>query len=140
MLYHMGIANILKISKSSVENHLHYHGYVNCFDIWVPHKLRKKKTFLKVFFASDFLLKHNENVLFLKHVVTGDDNWILYNNVGLKIPWGKQNELSLSTPKASLHPKKVMMCLVGLGGGRGVLYYELLPENQMINSASTAPN
>ena len=67
-------------------------------------------------------------MLFLKHVVTGDDNWILYNNVELKILWGKQNELSLSTPKASLHSKKVMMCLVGLGGGTGVLYYELLPE------------
>ena len=32
------IADILKISKSSAENHLHQLGYVNCFDIWVPHK------------------------------------------------------------------------------------------------------
>ena len=32
------IADILKISKSSVENHLHHLGYVNHFDIWVPHK------------------------------------------------------------------------------------------------------
>ena len=27
------IADILKISKSSVENHLHQLGYVNCFDV-----------------------------------------------------------------------------------------------------------
>ena len=54
MLYHMGIANILKISKSSVENHLHHHGYVNCFHVWVPHKLREKKTFLKVFLQAMF--------------------------------------------------------------------------------------
>ena len=32
------IADILKISKSSIENHLHQLGYVNCFDVWVPHK------------------------------------------------------------------------------------------------------
>ena len=32
------IANILKISKSSVENHLHQLGYVLRFDVWVPHK------------------------------------------------------------------------------------------------------
>ena len=32
------IADILKISKSSIENHLHQRGYVNRFDIWVPHK------------------------------------------------------------------------------------------------------
>ena len=37
------IADILKISKSSVENHLPQLGYVNCCDICVPHKLSKKK-------------------------------------------------------------------------------------------------
>ena len=31
------IADILKIPKSSVENHLHQLGYVNHFDVWVPH-------------------------------------------------------------------------------------------------------
>ena len=36
------IANILKISKSSAENHLHQLGYVHCFDVWVPHKLRER--------------------------------------------------------------------------------------------------
>ena len=36
------IADILKISKSSVENHLHQLGYVNRFDVWVPHKLSDK--------------------------------------------------------------------------------------------------
>ena len=37
------IANIVKISKSSTENHLDQLGYVNRFDVWVPHKLSKKK-------------------------------------------------------------------------------------------------
>ena len=41
-------ADILKISKASVENHLHQLGYVNCFDVWVPHKL-SEKTFLTIF-------------------------------------------------------------------------------------------
>ncbi|KAM7237442.1 hypothetical protein CapIbe_011686, partial [Capra ibex] len=36
------IVNILKISRSSVENHLHQLGYVNHFDVWVPHKLSVK--------------------------------------------------------------------------------------------------
>ena len=35
-------ADILK-SKSSVENHLHQFGYVNRFDVWVPHNLSKKE-------------------------------------------------------------------------------------------------
>ena len=42
------IADILKISKSSTENHLYQLGYVNHFDVWVPHKL-SEKTFLTVF-------------------------------------------------------------------------------------------
>ena len=42
------IANILKISKSSVANYLHQLGYVNRFNVWVLHKL-SKKTFLTVF-------------------------------------------------------------------------------------------
>ena len=42
------IADILKISKSSSENHLHQLGYVNHFEVRVPHKL-SEKTFLTVF-------------------------------------------------------------------------------------------
>ena len=36
------MADILKISKSSAENHLHQVGYVNRFDVWVPRKLSEK--------------------------------------------------------------------------------------------------
>ena len=32
------IADKLKISKSSVENHLHQLGYFHHFDVWVPNK------------------------------------------------------------------------------------------------------
>ena len=44
-----GIVDKLKIFKSSVEKHLHQLGYVNRFDVWVPHKLSKKKIFLTIF-------------------------------------------------------------------------------------------
>ena len=36
------IANILKISKSSIENHLYQLGYANHFGVWVPYKLSEK--------------------------------------------------------------------------------------------------
>ena len=66
------IADILKISKSSVENHLHQLGYVHCFDVRVPHKL-SKKNLLDHISACNSLLKRNENVPFLTHIVTGDE-------------------------------------------------------------------
>jgi len=36
----------------------------------------------------------------LKQVVTGDEKWIIYNNVERKRSWRKRNELPLATPKA----------------------------------------
>ena len=58
------ITNILKISKSNIENHLHQLGYVNCSDVWVPHKLSEKNLLDRIS-TCDSLLKRNENVLFL---------------------------------------------------------------------------
>ena len=62
----------------------------------------------------------------------GDEKWILYNNVEWKRSWGERNELPPTIPKPGLYPKKVMLCI--RWDWKGVLYYELLPENQMINS------
>ena len=81
------IADILKISKSSIENHLHQLGYLNRFEVWVPHK--QKKNLLDHISACDSLLKRNENVPFLKQIATGDEKCILYNNVEREKAWGK---------------------------------------------------
>ena len=64
--------------------------------------------------------------------MTGDEKWILYNNVEQKRSWGKLNEPPPTTPKAGLHPEKVMLCI--WWDWKGVLYCELLLENEMINS------
>ena len=125
------IADIFKISKSSVENNLLQLAYVNRFDVWVPHKLRGKKSSWP-YFCMRSLLKHNENVPFLKQIVPGDEKWILYNNVERKRPLGKWNVPPPTTSKAGLHPKKVMLCI--WWDWKGVFYYELLPESQTINS------
>ena len=59
------IADILKIFKSSFENHLHQLGYVNYFDVWILHKL-SEKNLLDYISACNSLLKHNENIPLLK--------------------------------------------------------------------------
>ena len=65
------IADILKIYKSGIENHLHQFGYVNHFNVWVPQKLCEKN-FLDYISACNSLLKHKENVPFIKQIVMGD--------------------------------------------------------------------
>ena len=62
------IADILKISKSRGENHLHPLGYVNRFDVWVPRKLSEKNV-LDHISTCDSLLTHNENIPYLKQIV-----------------------------------------------------------------------
>ena len=59
------IPDILRISKSSIESHLHRLDYVNQFEVWVSHKL-SKETLLDLISACNSLLKCNKNVLFLK--------------------------------------------------------------------------
>ena len=81
------ISDILRILKSSVENHLHHFWYVHHFDVWVAQKW--EKNLLDRISACDSLLKRNENIPFLKQIVTGDEKWILYNNVEQKSLWGK---------------------------------------------------
>ena len=80
----------------------------------------------------DSLYKRNEERPFLKQVVMGDEKWIIYSNVDRKRSWGKRNDQPLDTPKAGLHPKKVLLCV--WWDWKGILYYELLPNNQTINS------
>ena len=129
-------ANILKISKSRTENHWHHLSYVNRFDVWVPRKL-SEKNLLDSISACDSLLKHNENVPFLKQIVTRHKKWILHDDLEQKRSWSKQNEPPPTTPKAGLHPKKVILHI--WWDWKGALYYELLPENQLIPT-STAPS
>ena len=91
-------------------------GYVHSFDVWIPHKLRKKTpnkpktTLLAGISTCVSLIKCNKTVLFLKQLMTGHEKWILYNNVDWRRSWGKRNELPPTTPEARLHPK-VMLCL-----------------------------
>ena len=81
------IADILKVSKSSDENHLHQRGYVNLLDVWVPHMLSEKNV-LDHISACDSLLKRNAKVPFLKQIVKGNEKWMLYS-VEWKRSWGK---------------------------------------------------
>ncbi|GFS73318.1 hypothetical protein TNCV_4711981 [Trichonephila clavipes] len=38
------------------------------------------------------LLKRHENDPFLKRIITGDEKWVVYNNVKRKRSWSKKDE------------------------------------------------
>ena len=60
-------------------------------------------------------LKRNEFDPFLKRVITGDEKWIVHNNVVRKRLWSKRDEPPQTTSKAELHQNNI-------------------PRNQTINS------
>ena len=83
------IADILKYLNQTLE--IICTTLANHFYVWVPHKLSKtkKKTFLDCISACSSLLKHKENMQFLKQIVMDDEKCTLYNNVGWKSLWDK---------------------------------------------------
>lgn len=125
------------LSKSSIENHLKQLGYVTKLDIWVPHEL-KEIHFTKRINICDSLLKCEEIGLFLKCVLTGDEKWIIYNNVEQKSSWRKRDETAQSTSKADIHQRKVMLST--WWDFKGGVYFQRLPRNHMINSMCTVVN
>ena len=74
--------------------------------------------------ACDLHLKRNEFDSFVKAVITGDEKWIVYNNVVRKRSWSKPDEPPQTISKAELHKKK-LSCL--FGGIEKLWYYISFP-------------
>jgi len=102
------IAERLNLSNSTVHDHLKRLGLISKLDIWVPHVLSERNLCRRID-VCDLLLKRQENDPFLKRIITGDEKWVVYNNVKRKRSWSKKDEPAQSTSKADIHQKKVML-------------------------------
>ena len=125
------ITEKLNISHTCVERHLKQLGYVNKLDIWVPHKMNEIQLTKRISIC-DSLLKRNETDPFLKRIITGNEKWVVYDNVVRKRLWSKRDEPAQSTSKAYIHQKKIMLSV--WWDFKGIIYFEMLPRNQTINS------
>lgn len=65
-------------------------------------------------------------------MITGDEKWIIYNNVKQKRSWSKRDKPAQNTSKADIHQRKVMLSV--WWDFKGIVYFELLARNQTINS------
>ncbi|XP_050459528.1 histone-lysine N-methyltransferase SETMAR-like [Cataglyphis hispanica] len=124
------IVDDTNIPKTTVHKHLIKMGYANRYEVWVPHLLTETGLMNRVS-TCDLLLQRHERNPFLKSLVTGDETWILYQNVSRKCTWSKENRPS-TVAKPGLHPKKVLLSI--WWDWKGVVYYELLPQGETINA------
>ncbi|KAG6802176.1 Ammar1 transposase [Apis mellifera caucasica] len=125
------IAEKLHVSHTCIENHLKQLGYVQKLDTWVPHELKEKHLTQRIN-SCDLLKKRNENNPFLKRLITGDEKWVVYDNIKRKRSWSRLREPAQTTSKAGIHQKKVLLSV--WWDYKGIVYFELLPPNRTINS------
>ncbi|KAL9876423.1 histone-lysine N-methyltransferase SETMAR-like isoform 1-T3 [Glossina fuscipes fuscipes] len=125
------IAQELKIVHKTVLNHLHKAGFKKKPDVWVPHQLTGKNVMDRIFIC-EALAKRNEIDPFLKRMVTGDEKWITYDNPVRKRSWSKSGEAPQTVVKPGLTAWKVLLRI--WWDWKGIIYYELLPYGQTLNS------
>ncbi|XP_014781989.1 histone-lysine N-methyltransferase SETMAR-like [Octopus bimaculoides] len=124
------IADILNISKTSVENEFHKLGYFSKVDVSVPHKLTEANLVQRVSIC-DSLLKKENNEPFLRRIITGERKWVVYNNVKRRRSWKKAGYSPKRTPKVGLHTKKVLLSICW--DWKCVIFFALRPLNKTIN-------
>ncbi|GFX28359.1 mariner Mos1 transposase [Trichonephila clavipes] len=81
--------------------------------------------------CSSHLIRHNVEPFFDK-LITGDEKWILYENIKRKKSYCKPGTLSATVPKLSIHQRKVLLCL--WWDRKGLVYYKLLKQEKNINT------
>uniref|UniRef100_V9IC99 Histone-lysine N-methyltransferase SETMAR n=1 Tax=Apis cerana TaxID=7461 RepID=V9IC99_APICE len=97
------IATRLNLSNSTVHDHMKRLGFVSKLDIWVPHVLKEKDLLCRIDIC-DSLLKREENDPFLKRIVTGDEKWIVYDNIKQKRSRSNRDKLAQSKSQfANIH-------------------------------------
>ncbi|GFX40393.1 histone-lysine N-methyltransferase SETMAR [Trichonephila clavipes] len=69
---------------------------------------------------------------FLKQMVTEDEKWVTYDNIVRKRSWSKRNEAVQTVAKPGLTAREVLLCI--WWNWKGIIYYELLPCGQTLNS------
>ena len=125
------IAATLGCTHGTVEYHLHKLGKVQKLGIWVPHILTENNMHQRLTVCSSLLTRHNQEP-FLDRIVTGDEKWVLYINLQRKPQWIDKDQKPKLTPKLSIHPKKVMLCV--WWNSSGIIHHELLPTNTTITA------
>ncbi|XP_076764828.1 histone-lysine N-methyltransferase SETMAR-like [Xylocopa sonorina] len=125
------VADAINIPRTTIHEHLRKLGYVNRYEVWVPHQLTESNLLNRIS-TCDLLIQRNEREPFLKKLITGDESWILYDNTARKRSWSTRDKCPPTIARLGLHPKKVLLSI--WWDWKDILYYELLPEGQTINS------
>ena len=128
------LSTLLNRSVCTIHEHLKLVGKVNKRGRWVPHRLTDKNKQDRVRIATDLLNRYREGSLKLDNIVTCDEKWVLYENPVRQNQWVDRGALPSGTPKANLHPRKIMLCV--WWSTEGIVHWELLLRGETITAES----
>ena len=82
-------------------------GKAKKLDTWLPHVLCEKNKEDHNSIVINFISRQ-KNDPFLKNIITGDENWVIYDNIQCKRQWVNKNESALPNSKDKASRKKVI--------------------------------
>ncbi|CAF4641069.1 unnamed protein product [Rotaria socialis] len=106
----------LGCSHTVVEKHLNELDKKWRYGVWIPHELSPHQLQHRVDACMNLMTSHR-NYQWLRNLITGDEN---------------SGQTGVATPKADLHPKKVMLSV--WSGVNGIIHWELLPNGCTITA------
>ncbi|GFS80967.1 histone-lysine N-methyltransferase SETMAR [Trichonephila clavipes] len=108
------IAEEFGIHDTAVGDHIKFLGFVLKRSVWVLHELTEKNLSNRVRMCSSHLIKHNVR-LFLDKLSTGDEKWILYENIKRKnLTANQEHHQQQFQNQVSINEKYCFVC-----GGTG---------------------
>ncbi|GFW99921.1 mariner Mos1 transposase [Trichonephila clavipes] len=69
---------------------------------------------------------------YFNKLITGDEKWILYENIKRKKSYCTPGTSSATVSKPSIHQRKILLCL--WWDRKGPVYYKLLKQGKTINT------
>ena len=127
------LADSLGVDHSTVVRHLDDLQYRSLLGSWVPHDLSDSAKAQRVSISASLLSRY-ERHSFLPRLLTCDESWVFYANVGRKRQWVGPEEHPAAEPKPDIHRKKQMLSV--FWDLDGVVHWELLPSGHTINAMS----
>jgi [histone H3]-lysine36 N-dimethyltransferase SETMAR len=126
------LAHKLQESVMTVHRHLLALGKVPKLGTWVPHQLTEKNMADRFRIATVHHQRFTADSTLFDRILTCDETWVLHENVVRKRQWLDREETPTPTPKAGLHPKKLLH--VVSWDTQGVVHAENIEAGMTINA------
>lgn len=129
------IGQQLEISNSTAWHHLKNMGKQYLATVWVPHHLSPANKERRVSVCQELMNMHRQNN-FINQMVTGDEVWIYWENVGhggLNKSWRGDGDTPATVPIRNNMTVKKHLATV-FWDTKGLLLIDVLPRNQTIDA------